>query len=512
MNSSTQQHGYVAVAVGDRLVHYVQRGHGPVLVLQHASPGDWHSLSWLVDALSDEYCVVALDTPGHGLSDPIMAAEPEIDTYGQALLETLSALGVDRVHLYGTHTGAKVALAAATAQPDRFASLTLDGIGVSSDAERADQLANYTPTWIPQSDGSHLIQAWHQARNMFLFWPWYTELPDHALVGAMPSIADLHDVAHGMIRAGERYRLAYRAAFRCDPSAMLAALTVPTLIAAAPDDPLNAHLDRIGSLPALAQLDAAPLERAPRAQWLRSHLSRHGDPTVTTDQAFTALTATARRRFVRTALGDVHVSLPDSGAAVDTVLLTAGVADPGPDWATTAASTMVIDLPGTGRSTLTEGVELTVSSLADAVRVACQASGATPQLVRGAGIGSAVTDAAAAHLSAHAEPSAAAFTSSDLPDLTPRPDGAHLLAAWHLLRDAALHALTTTGRWPGGGELLDLDVIQAGTVSVTGSWQTLPKVLQVCQQNTGQPVSVTAVPTAAHPEPGVGAKPAVGAE
>lgn len=41
------RHGYVAV--GERLIHYVARGRGPVVVLLHASPGDSRTLAALID-------------------------------------------------------------------------------------------------------------------------------------------------------------------------------------------------------------------------------------------------------------------------------------------------------------------------------------------------------------------------------------------------------------------------------------------------------------------------------
>lgn len=70
----------------------------------------------------------------------------------------------------------------------------------------------------------------------------------------------------------------------------------------------------------------------------------------------------------------------------------------------------------------------------------------------------------------------------DLPDLTPHPDGGHLLAAWHLVRDGALRHLATTGAWPGRTGEFGLARTQSLVVSLTGRWRTFPQVYKACWQ------------------------------
>lgn len=477
MPSSEPWHRYVAVS--GRLVHYVVAGRGPVIVLQHASPGDWRSLAWLVAALAEDYCVLALDTPGHGLSDPLAVEQPEITHYGSALLDTLTTLGLERVHLYGNHTGAKIALDAATTAPARVASLTLDGVGVSTPAERADQLAHYTPTWELQPDGSHLVRAWHQVRNMFLFWPWYAERPDHLLRDAMPPVEELHDIAHGMIRAGDRYRLAYRAAFRHDPSQDLSRVQVPTRIAAAADDPLQRHLARIGSLPDGVRMETVSDDRAARARWVAAELAQGTDAGTATDEALTAAAASPCRRFVPTDLGDVHVTM--DGHGVDTLTI-APVGDS--QDAAAASRTMTVELPGTGRSSLAEGASLDRDTLAECLREVCAACGVRPGLVETRGVGGSVARVLARSLGAEVRTAGSVLDvpPDDLPDLIPHPDGGHLLAAWHLVRDGALRHLAAAGTWPGRTGELDLARTQYLVVSLTGRWRTFPQVYRACWQ------------------------------
>ena len=481
MTPSHPRHGYVAV--GDRLIHYVARGRGPVVVLLHASPADSRTLAPLIDRLAAHCCALALDTPGHGMSDPLAAAEPDIDEFGVALLETLAALKLDRVHLYGTHTGAKIALSAALRAPGQVASLTLDGVGIPTLEERADQLARYTVTWPPRSDGSHLVQGWHQARNMFLFWPWYAENPGHALHDAMPPVDDLHTIAHGMLWAGDRYPLAYRAAFRFDPTPALARLTVPTTIVAAPDDPLRGHLARLGPLPHAVRIDTTATDRAARLAVVRAQLAAHRD-AMHADAYSLPASLGSRRQFAATALGDVHASL-GAPAGAQTVVIAPLGARPAPP---SDESVVVFELPGTGRSSLTEPTRLGIDSLVEALVTACAAADAKPRVVRSSGSTAAVGGALAEALGVAAELSGppGRLDGRDLPDLRPRPDGGHLLAAWHLVRDAAMAHLSQHGRWPGAyGDLPDLELLQEHSLGLAGSWQTLPAVYAACR---GEPM------------------------
>lgn len=265
------------VTVSGRQVHYARAGRGgparlPVVLL-HASPGDWRPLRGLAAELARSFTVYALDTPGHGGSQPLPAPDPDMADYGAALGETLTALGLERVHLYGTHTGAKIALSLAVARPELVASLVLDGVGVSTPEERADQLAHYLPPVEPRSDGGHLVAAWHQVRNMFLYWPWYDERAASRLTAAPPPASYLHEVTTGLLEAGANYPLAYRAAFTCDPVPLLARLTIPALILASSADPLHAHLARFP--PHRLQVETSPSGTPSLASRVHTHMTSH---------------------------------------------------------------------------------------------------------------------------------------------------------------------------------------------------------------------------------------------
>ncbi|GAA4523788.1 alpha/beta hydrolase [Nonomuraea ferruginea] len=365
------------VTVNGRQVHYARAGRGLPVVLLHASPGDWRPLRELAAELARSFTVYALDTPGHGGSDPLPAPDPDMAGYGAALGETLTALGLERVHLYGTHTGAKIALSLAAARPELVVSLVLDGVGVSTPEERADQLAHYLPPVEPRSDGGHLVAAWHQVRNMFLYWPWYDERAASRLTAVPPPASYLHEVTTGLLEAGANYPLAYRAAFTCDPVPLLARLTVPTLVLASPADPLHAHLAR---LPAhRLQLETSASGTPALASRIHTHATSHA-PTGAASSSCAAPSGAGSsraassgavppstvgrvegvsRRYVPTRLGQLLVRAvgpadgsgrplvilppaPASGRAVTDLLAEVGRHRPA----------FALDLPGTGDSDL----------------------------------------------------------------------------------------------------------------------------------------------------------------
>ncbi|MFG1943646.1 alpha/beta hydrolase [Nonomuraea sp. NPDC048826] len=469
------------VSVNGRQVHYAHAGRGLPVVLLHASPADWRSVRDLAAELARSFSVYALDTPGHGGSDPLPVADPGMNDYGAALGETLTALGLSRAHLYGTHTGAKIALALAAERPELVASLVLDGVGVSTPEERADQLAHYLPPVMPRSDGGHLVAVWHQVRNMFLYWPWYNERAAARLTAVPPPTSFLHDLTSGLLEAGERYPLAYRAAFTCDPVPLLARLTVPALILASAADPLHAHLDRLPAHRLRVETSASGTPAL--AARVQAHVTSHAAGPPVAPAAHQA--AHGARAYVPTRLGQLLVRrtgpaaegrplvvlppAPASGRAVEGLLAEVGGRRPA----------FALDLPGTGGSDLTGGTGPSVDDLALAAGDALDALGLDDADLYGTGAGAVAAVAVARTrpgvvraLALGGLPDPAVLTETEVrvrtPELEPDEHGAHLLRAWHLVRDGGLRA--GLPELPGGRP--DLGELHGRVLDIAGSWRT----------------------------------------
>ena len=114
-----------SVEVNGLRVAYTQTGRGPALVLLHGYVGDG-ATTWRpqLEALCDEFTVVAWDAPGAGgSSDP-----PEdfgIDGYADCLAAFVRELELDRPHIMGVSFGGALARAHASRHPRQPASLVL---------------------------------------------------------------------------------------------------------------------------------------------------------------------------------------------------------------------------------------------------------------------------------------------------------------------------------------------------------------------------------------------------
>ena len=113
-------------------------------------------------------------------------------------------LDLDRVHLYGSHTGGKIALEFGVRYPERVTGVFLDGIGLYTPEERASRIANYTPSLEPQWDGSHLTRTWAMRREMQIFSPWYERTAEARMAINIRSPEELHDAAVDFLRALSR--------------------------------------------------------------------------------------------------------------------------------------------------------------------------------------------------------------------------------------------------------------------------------------------------------------------
>ena len=120
------KHAYADTPMGR--VHYAEAGggDGTPLVMLHASPRSSRVYAGLLPLLAEERRVLAMDTLGSGNSGPLPAAVTMHDL-GRSVTGFLDALGIERAHVFGVHTGNKIAAALASGWPDRVAKLVLCG-------------------------------------------------------------------------------------------------------------------------------------------------------------------------------------------------------------------------------------------------------------------------------------------------------------------------------------------------------------------------------------------------
>ena len=211
----------------------------PPLLLVHGSPGSADSFEGLIGELARDHLVVSPDTLGNGYSSAPCGEDPRIEQFAAADAAVLDALGLAGVTAYGSHTGACIALELACQRPDLVAGVVADGLPVLEEEERADLLEHYFISMAPERHGEHLLRAWHTIRDVQLFWPWYRQTAATARPTAPSEPAHLHRLVLEFLKSGPTYRHSYRAAFLFDSRERLAAVSVPTLVCAAPEDMLR---------------------------------------------------------------------------------------------------------------------------------------------------------------------------------------------------------------------------------------------------------------------------------
>ncbi len=219
--------------------------HRPVL-LMHASPASSRSVEPLALALARAGgCrAIAPDTPGNGDSVALDHADPEVGDYASAMLRVLDALGLERVDLYGFHTGAHIAVEMAIAHPERIGRIALDGLLWLEETERDSYLAHYAPPLRADHAGTQVFQALQFIRDQAWFFPHFKRDAAHNLgAGAMPPEL-LHALTVDLLKAAATYHLAYRAVFRHPLAERLPQVAVPTLLLADAADPTRESMRR----------------------------------------------------------------------------------------------------------------------------------------------------------------------------------------------------------------------------------------------------------------------------
>lgn len=239
---------------------------GTPLVMLHASPGSSKQIEDLVGALGTSRRVFAPDTRGNGDSTPLPQEQPEIADFAAATLAFLDAVGLDRVDLYGSHTGASIAAEIAINAPGRVRRLVLDGMGLYAPEDRDAMLRTYAPAIVPDHQGTHLLWAFMFCRDQSVFWPWYAKGAENRRPTGLPDAGTLHDFTVEVLKAIGTYHHSYRAAFRYPKRDRLPLVPVPTLAVTAEDDMLRPFLDEVAALVPGAVRRALPPGETPEGR------------------------------------------------------------------------------------------------------------------------------------------------------------------------------------------------------------------------------------------------------
>ncbi len=229
--------------VGSRQVHYRRAGDGPPVMLLHQSPTSSREYVPLITELAKDFTVFSPDTPGNGLSDPLPIETVTMSDLADAVAGLLDELGIEKIPVYGFHTGALCALELARRHPDRIALSIVNGYIQMDDATLQDFLDHYFAELHVDWSGSHLAWIWARMREQYIFFPWYKKGLEHRGNFDLPSKEHIHDAVMEILRAGDHYRGPYRSAFMFDAAEAVQQVTAPTVMMCARSDVLFAFFE-----------------------------------------------------------------------------------------------------------------------------------------------------------------------------------------------------------------------------------------------------------------------------
>jgi pimeloyl-ACP methyl ester carboxylesterase len=174
---------------------------------------------------------------------------PEIADFADAIARSLRGLGLGRVPVYGTHTGATIAAELGRRHPDLVSGLVLDGYPVFTVEERDLHHSFYMKAFAPRWDGGHVVELWSRIRDQFDFFPWYLRSEASRLPAPKADLERHRAVLRDFLLSGVHYGTAYAASFRFDGHESLQGHRSSVRIMARPTDLLFHQMERLGALP-----------------------------------------------------------------------------------------------------------------------------------------------------------------------------------------------------------------------------------------------------------------------
>jgi pimeloyl-ACP methyl ester carboxylesterase len=238
--------GYADTPEGQ--IHYMSAGEGEPLLLLHQT-GSSRQFCKLLPILAQRYRTFAPDNLGSGNSDPV-PPDVQIPDLARSMVHFMDFLGLEKAHIFGFHTGNKIATEMAAAWPSRVDRLMLCGkthsIMADHEALNLALKAVVGPSirkFEPAPDGSHLLKQW--AADFGAMTNLWWDTTNFARETLTPDL--LQRRKERVIDKLQMRDLAevYRAIFAFDLGARMRQIKARTLIIEI-ETPEEAHLERQG--------------------------------------------------------------------------------------------------------------------------------------------------------------------------------------------------------------------------------------------------------------------------
>ena len=504
--------GYINVGSEARpqLIHYRTAGTGPALVMLHASPTSSAALLPFIGVAAEHATVIAPDTPGYGWSDPLLEPGGDLSGYVAALHTFTERLGLNSFSLYGTATGAQIAIEFSKTHAAKVDCLVLDNAAHFTDEEKEGIVAGYFPDLTPDATGSHLARTWSVARDQCVFFPWHQATPKTRLPAGGVNTRVVHLMAMEFLQAGKDYDRAYRAAFANEKIERVRPITVPVTILRWEGSILKPYTDRFDSV-----------------EWPENFTMLHSGPTR--EQRVQAFKSLVAEGLTRTQRKECHLSPPDGVPVKSKGFLDLGAGqchyrsagdaalppllalhDIGSSQRSLAGlvdslagryHVVAPDLPGHGLSYLPEagqrGIEPVVEAMVELVSscrwtrldILADKGSAAIAVQLAERLGNSVSRLILLNPVDYRALAREWDTGKLCREMEPDAEGTHFLKTWHLLRDRQLfwpwYAADADHALPGQANL-DADYL---TGRVTEFWQAYPALNELGRQVSDYPLA-----------------------
>ncbi|MEM8890479.1 MAG: hypothetical protein AAGD28_21055, partial [Bacteroidota bacterium] len=215
--------------------------------------------------------------------------------------ELFAGLGLRKFAIYGSATGAQLAIRYGLTYPKEVEHIFLDNAAHFTDEQYEKIMENYFPDLSPQYDGSHLVKMWNIVRDMFRYFPWY--MRDESFKLNLPPLpaAVYHRVAMDFLQAGANYNLAYKAAFAHERVANVKSLKVPATVFKHKASIVLPYIKQLIDHPSfpskveVIETPPAPLERNDR---MKAHMMKHL-PSTTEEVDLSDRSSHVSRQFIK---------------------------------------------------------------------------------------------------------------------------------------------------------------------------------------------------------------------
>ncbi len=264
------------ISINNKQLFYRSLGSGPVIVLLHPSPRSSAMMEPLMKVLAPYFTVIAPDTPGYGLSEKSSDTIKTVNDYAYFIEALRVELSVEKISLYGSASGAQLAIGYALTYSEKITRLYLDNAAHFDDEVCNEILNNYFIDISPREDGTHLTNLWEHVCSSCLFFPWYDHSEKNRIAKQLPTASVIQNIVNDYLLAGVDYALAYKAAFKNERAINIQSLLTPTTVFRWLGSPILKHIHALiqHPMPNNILVVETPIEMYNRFEVMKMHMSK----------------------------------------------------------------------------------------------------------------------------------------------------------------------------------------------------------------------------------------------